>query len=115
MSRLLFAIGLALAVQAATAEAAPPAVPQSPTATATATAAAVAAGVMQASLLLPEKEAKGTQSAKPAAVVKASLKADEAKDTDDGDGHRPTTGAMLLAALVLMTGIALRRWGADQQ
>jgi hypothetical protein len=32
-----------------------------------------------------------------------------------GQEHRPTTAAMLLAALVLMTGIALRRWGAGDQ
>lgn len=32
-----------------------------------------------------------------------------------GEEHRPTSGAMLLAALVLMTGIALRRWGAGEQ
>jgi len=29
--------------------------------------------------------------------------------------HRPTTAVMLLAAFALMTGIALRRWGAGQQ
>ncbi len=114
MSRLLFAIGLALAVQAATAEAAQPMLPQSPAATAT-TAAVAAAGVMQASLSLSEKEAKGTQSGKPVATAKASLKADDSKDADEGDGRRPTTGAMLLAALALMTGIALRRGGAGQQ
>ena len=32
-----------------------------------------------------------------------------------GQEHRPTTAAMLLAALILMTGIALRRWGAGEQ
>ena len=32
-----------------------------------------------------------------------------------GEEHRPTSGAMLLAALILMTGIALRRWGAGEQ
>jgi hypothetical protein len=32
-----------------------------------------------------------------------------------GEEHRPTTAATLLAALVLMTGIALRRWGMGEQ
>lgn len=32
-----------------------------------------------------------------------------------GEEHRPTTAAMLLAAVILMTGIAARRWGAGEQ
>lgn len=32
-----------------------------------------------------------------------------------GEEDRPATAAMLLAALILMTGIALRRWGAGEQ
>jgi hypothetical protein len=108
MPRLIFAIALYMAVQAATAEAAPPV--QGPN---TSTAVAVAAaGVVQASLGLPEKEAKGTPSAKPAAV-KTSLAAQDSKDGDDE--QQPTTGGMLLAALAVMTAIALRRWGAGQQ
>lgn len=109
MSRLIFAIALFVAVQAATAEAASP---TPAAATATAAVAVAAAGVVQASMGLPEKEAKGTQSAKPAAV-KTPLEANAAKEGEDS--RRPTTGAMLLAALVLMTGIVLRRWGAGQQ
>ena len=108
MPRLIFAIALFMAVQAATAEAAPPA----PGATTTAAVAVAAAGVMQASLGLPEKEAKGTPPAK-AAAVKASLTAGSGEDGEDE--QRPTTGAMLLAALAGLTPIAVRRGGAGQQ
>ena len=50
-----------------------------------------------------------------AAGVKASLQEPAAADNQTTHEHRPTTAAMLLAAVVLMTGIALRRWGAGQQ
>lgn len=39
----------------------------------------------------------------------------QAPTPDSSDERHPTTPAMLLAALALMTGIALRRWGAGQQ
>jgi hypothetical protein len=44
-----------------------------------------------------------------AGSVRSSLQATPAEE------HRPTTAAMLLAAVVLMTGIALRRWGVGEQ
>jgi hypothetical protein len=108
MSRLLFAIALGLGMQAATADAS--ALPQASSATTVS-----AAGVVQAALTPPEKEAKGGQPGKPLPAMNASLKHDDGKGADDDDGRHPTTGAMLLAALMLMTGIALRRWGAGQQ
>lgn len=112
MSRLLFAIALCMAMQAATAEAEAAALPQAQATTAAAAVAAVS--VVQASLSLPEQEAKGSQPAKSTPAMKASLKPGDQKEERES-GHRPTTGAMLLAALALMTGIALRRWGAGQQ
>jgi hypothetical protein len=113
MSRLLFAIALWMGMQAATAEAAPPGLPHAAAPAAAAVTAVAAAGVMQTSLTLPEKEAKGSPSA--AKATPAPQATTDAKDPDDEQGRRPTTGAMLLAGLLLMTGIALRRWGAGQQ
>ena len=111
MSRLLFALALWMGMQAATAEAAPPGMPQAAPAAAV-TAVSAAAGVMHVSLTLPEKEAKGTPTAPKTVTV---AKPAEPKEADEEENQRPTTGAMLLAALLLMTGIALRRWGAGQQ
>ncbi|MGZ5887541.1 MAG: hypothetical protein ACXWKI_11415 [Ramlibacter sp.] len=49
------------------------------------------------------------------AAASTSLQASGGGHTAPQHEHRPTTAAMLLAALALMTGIALRRWGAGQQ
>jgi hypothetical protein len=48
-------------------------------------------------------------------VAVAGIKADagEPKPPQEGE-HRPTTVALLLTAFLVMTGIALRRWGTDE-
>lgn len=47
--------------------------------------------------------------------VKSSLQSPGATQAGDSQEQRPTTAPMLLAALALMTGIALRRWGSGQR
>lgn len=47
--------------------------------------------------------------------VKSSLQPPGATQAGDSQEQHPTTAPMLLAALALMTGIALRRWGSGQR
>ena len=76
-----------------------------------------AAGLLHAKLVTPATDrvvvAQRTNDAGPG---RDSLQpAISGTQPASGQEHRPTTAAMLLAALILMTGIALRRWGAGEQ
>jgi hypothetical protein len=82
--------------------------------------AAPAAGLMQAALkpstLAPS--ASRVDAGAGAAVVVAGLKSEPSLQaatgtppSGEGDGNHPTGTALLLAGLVVMTGIALRHWG----
>lgn len=75
--------------------------------------ASPAQGVLHAQLVTPADGVPSVQRRTDA--VKASLQPRGAAQADDAQEHHPTTAAMLLAALALMTGIAVRRWGAGQQ
>jgi hypothetical protein len=76
-----------------------------------------AAGILHAQLVTPSTErVVVAQRVNDAAPGKDSLQpATSGTQPAPGQEHRPTTAAMLLAALILMTGIALRRWGAGEQ
>jgi hypothetical protein len=76
-----------------------------------------APGMLHAKLTSPAGEAvvvaQGVNVADPA---RAGMHATASSTQPaSGEEHRPTTAAMLLAAAILMTGIALRRWGAGEQ
>ena len=95
---ILLSAGLQSALAAAPATAA--AVP--------ATAAARSEAIVQAQLLVPNDPAPSMGRGGAMQAAKGATKA-EASDDDHG------VGGMLLAALALMTGIAVRRWGQGQQ
>jgi len=74
-------------------------------------------GELHAQLVAPPDGAPVSQRRTNSVVVATSLQPapSPAQASTGPEEHRPTTPAMLLAALALMTGIALRRWGAGQQ
>ncbi|WP_427913217.1 hypothetical protein ACPWT1_21785 [Ramlibacter sp. MMS24-I3-19] len=74
-------------------------------------------GELHAQLGATPDDVRATQRHGDAMVVATSLQTTQAPAHASGttEERRPTTAAMLLAALALMTGIALRRWGAGQQ
>lgn len=74
-------------------------------------------GELHAQLVTPEDGITVSQHRNEQVVVASSLQQAPAQAQGSGpaEEHHPTTAAMLLAALALMTGIALRRWGAGQQ
>ena len=77
-----------------------------------------AQGELHAQLVTSRDGPPVSQRREQAVVVATSLQpatAAPAPASGSADDHQPTTPAMLLAALALMTGIALRRWGAGQQ
>lgn len=76
--------------------------------------AAPAQGVLHAQLVTPGDVMPSAQR-RGEVAVKTGMQSADAAPADESQEHRPTTAAMLLAALALMTGIALRRWGAGQQ
>lgn len=76
--------------------------------------AAAAHGELHAQLVTPA-DGLATAQRRSEVGVKTSLQSRGTGPADEGQEHRPTTAAMLLAALALMTGIAVRRWGAGQQ
>ena len=80
----------------------------------TAAANKPAQGMLQAKLVTSTDTLVVAQHAPDAGPATTSLPAGAATSAP-GEEHRPTTAAMLLAALVLMTGIALRRWGTGEQ
>lgn len=102
MPRLLPAILLSAGLQSALA-AAPSAASAAP-----ATAARPEA-IVQAQLLVPSDPAPAMGRGDAMQAAKGGTKADAHVDDDHG------VGGMLLAALALMTGIAVRRWGQGQQ
>ena len=109
MRVLLTAIALCAGLQAAAA-------PQVPHTTPAMTTAGQ--GELHAQLVTSRDGAPVSQHREQAVVVASSLQpatAAPASTSGSTDDHHPTTPAMLLAALALMTGIALRRWGAGQQ
>jgi len=110
MRALLPAIALCAVLQATAA--AQPAQQAAPAA-----AAKPVPGVLHAQLVTSSTDpVMVAQRVSDAAPGKASLQPTGAPtQPTSGEEHRPTTAAMLLAALILMTGIALRRWGAGEQ
>jgi hypothetical protein len=74
-----------------------------------------AAGMVQAKLATPGDTVVVAQHGGEVDTGKAGLAATSSHQPGSGGEHRPTTAAMLLAALILMTGIALRRWGVGEQ
>ena len=103
MPRLLPAILLSAGLQSALAAA-----PATATA-APATAAARSEAIVQAQLLVPNDPAPSMGRGGAMQAAKGGTKAEAHGDDDHG------VGGMLLAALALMTGIAVRRWGQGQQ
>lgn len=109
MDRLLTAIVLCMALQPAWAgEAAP--------AGEAATGGATPQGMVQVQLAAPAAMAAGPRSPGQAPILVAALhhEAGPAPETQ-AQPERQSTEGMLLAALALMAGIVLRRWGADQR
>lgn len=78
-------------------------------------AAPLAGGLMRANLVMPAQPAVGAQHGADQALA-ANLQAgsDAVAKKDQERGREHTTG-MLIAALALMVGIVLRRWGTDRQ
>jgi hypothetical protein len=74
-----------------------------------------AEGVLQAKLAATGDAVAVAQRGTEAGTGKAGVSTTASHRQDAGEEHRPTTAAMLLAALILMTGIALRRWGVGDQ
>ncbi len=101
MHRLLPALLLLAAT--CTAQAAAPAAAATHAAAARATPPADPA-LIQTALVVPGPAHR----AAPGAAAATTAPADP---QPAGDGHPPTTAAMLVAGLALMTGIAVRRWG----
>jgi len=109
MRALLTAIALCAGLQAgATPQQAPHTVPVRTTA---------GQGELHAQLVSSPDGAPASPRRTESVVVASNLQpaAAQAQASTGTGEHRPTTAAMLLAALALMTGIALRRWGAGQQ
>ena len=109
MRALLPAIALCAGLQAAAA-------PQPAEHTVTAMTTAQQ-GELHAQLVTPVDGIPAAQHRSDQVVVASSLQQAPTQGRSSGttEDHHPTTAAMLLAALALMTGIALRRWGAGQQ
>ena len=106
MQKFLPALALSFAVQTAMAAD----LPAGPDA-----AAPVAGGLMHANLVVQAQPAVGAQHGADASPLAAKLRAgDEAAAEKDAGAGDHTTG-MLIAALALMAGIVLRRWGSDRQ
>jgi len=82
---------------------------------ATAAANQPAQGMLHAKLVTSTDTLVVAQQGPDAGPAKPSLPTAAGAQPASGEEHRPTTAAMLLAALVLMTGIALRRWGMGEQ
>ena len=102
MPRLLPAILLSAGLQSALAAA--PA-----TAAAAPATAARSEALVQAQLLVPTDPAPSMGRGGTAVAAKGGTKSEIHGEEDRG------VGGMLLAALALMAGIVLRRWGTDRQ
>ena len=78
-------------------------------------AAPLAGGLMHANLVVPAQPAVGAPHGADPTALTANLQAgNEAAAKKETGGREHTTG-MLIAALALMVGIVLRRWGTDRQ
>lgn len=73
-----------------------------------------AGGLMHATLVVPAAQAAAQRPAGQAAL-KASLQPEAEAAAEQDRTERDATTGVLLAALALMAGIVLRRWGASQQ
>jgi hypothetical protein len=105
MQKILPALALSFAVQTAVAGSVP---------AAAGAGAQLAGGLMHATLMGPAQPA-GAQHEGESPALAADLQATtEAEPRKDHQGRDHTT-AMLLAALALMAGIVLRRWGTDRR
>ena len=105
MDRLLPAIVLCMALQPAWADEA-------------AAGKAVTGGMAPQAMVEVKlaKAAPGHRNPEQAPIVVAALHGDAAPAPDtQAQPERQSTRGMLLAALALMAGIVLRRWGADQR
>jgi len=70
-------------------------------------------GLMQANLVVSPQ---GAQRKSEPAALKGSLRGEAERTAEAAEAdHHHTTGGMLLAALALMAGIVLRRWGDTEQ
>lgn len=106
MQKILPALALSFAVQTALAGSVP---------ASTGAETPLAAGLMHAQLVLPAQPA-GPQGDAEAPALAADLQAAPTEsDARRDQQRRDHTTGMLLAALALMAGIVLRRWGTDRQ
>lgn len=105
MQKILPALALSFAVQTAVAGSVP---------AASGAGAPLAGGLMHAALVVPAQPVGAQHDAEPPALVADLQVTTEAEPGKDHQGRDHTT-AMLLAALALMAGIVLRRWGTDRQ
>jgi hypothetical protein len=102
MHKILTALAFGLALSAASADdrPAPPATP------------ALQGGLMQANLVVAPQSPQ--RKAEAAALTGGNAEAKAAEQPAEAEHHH-TGSAMLLAALALMAGIVLRRWGGDER
>ncbi len=79
-------------------------------------AAPLAGGLMRANLVVPAQPAVGAQHGADPTALAANLQGgDDAVAKKEQERGREHTTGMLIAALALMVGIVLRRWGTDRQ
>ena len=75
-------------------------------------------GLMHAALVVPAQAAQAAQGKPQGPVMQAKAQASPAAQADKEaappEGERRPMLAMVLAALAVMTGIVLRRWGGNQ-
>jgi hypothetical protein len=105
MQKILPALALSFAVQTAVAGSVP---------ADTSAGAPLAGGLMHATLVVPAQPLGAPHDAERPAL-RADLQAAAEADLRDDHQGRDHTTAMLLAALALMAGIVLRRWGTERQ
>lgn len=105
MQKFLPALALSFAVQTAMAGN----LPAAPDAD-----ASLGRGLMHANLVVAQPAGGAQHGAAPSALTANLQAGDEAAAKKESRGREHTTG-MLIAALALMVGIVLRRWGTDRQ
>ena len=106
MQKILTALALSFALQTALAD----------DLAATGQAGApLAGGLMHANLVVPAQPAAGAQHGADPSALTLNLQAGTDPAGKQEDHGRDHTSGMLLAALALMAGIVLRRWGTDRQ
>ena len=105
MQKILAALALSFAVQTAMAGDLP----------AGNAAAPLTGGLMHANLVVQAQPAGGAQRAADPALAANLQAGDDAVAAKKDSRSREHTTGMLIAALALMVGIVLRRWGTDRQ